>query len=193
MSADTSPQLGGMLDINGNAIGDGTREQIVFVEDGSAVNHLEIEHEATGSGPTIRAAGDDTNVDLVLEAKGTGTITSTSDVVTTGSIAIAQTGANTITYGATITPSAADGLIQQVTLTGNVTIDFQYVEANKPILLRVIDATGSRTIGLSHGGGGSAVWFDGTASTISTTANKDTRIYAEVWGTEVQVHYLQQG
>ena len=193
VSADTSPQLGGMLDINGNAIGDGTREQIVFVEDGSAVNHLEIEHEATGSGPTIRAAGDDTNVDLVLEAKGTGTITSTSDVVTTGSIAIAQTGANTITYGATITPSAADGLIQQVTLTGNVTIDFQYVEANKPILLRVIDATGSRTIGLSHGGGGSAVWFDGTASTISTTANKDTRIYAEVWGTEVQVHYLQQG
>ena len=193
VSADTSPQLGGMLDTNGNAIGDGTREQIVFVEDGSAVNHLEIEHEATGSGPTIRSAGDDTNVDLVLEAKGTGTITSTSDVVTTGSIAIAQTGTNTITYGATITPSAADGLIQEVTLTGNVTIDFQYVEANKPILLRVIDSTGSRTIGITHGGGGSAVWFDGTAGTISTTANKDTRIYAELWGTEVQVHYLQQG
>ena len=193
VAADTSPQLGGMLDTNGNAIGDGTREQIVFVEDGSAVNHLEIEHEATGSGPTIRSAGDDTDVDLVLEAKGTGTITSTSDVVTTGSIAVAQTGTNTITYGATITPSAADGLIQEVTLTGNVTIDFQNVTANKPLLLRVIDTTGSRTIGLSHGGGGTAVWFDGTASTISTTANKDTRIYAELWGTEVQVHYLQQG
>ena len=193
VSADTSPQLGGMLDTNGSAIGDGTREQIVFVEDASAVNHLEVEHEATGSGPTIRSAGDDTNVDLVIEAKGTGSITSTSDVVTTGSIAIAQIGTNTITYGATITPSAADGLIQEVTLTGNVTIDFQNVTANKPLLLRVIDTTGSRTIGLSHGGGGTAVWFDGTASTISTTANKDTRIYAEVWGTEVQVHYLQQG
>ena len=193
VAADTSPQLGGMLDTNGNAIGDGTREQIVFVEDGSAVNHLEIEHEATGSGPTIRSAGDDTDVDLVLEAKGTGTITSTSDVVTTGSIAVAQTGTNTITYGATITPSAADGLIQEVTLTGNVTIDFQNVTANKPLLLRVIDTTGSRTIGMSHGGGGTAVRIDGTASTISTTANKDTRIYAELWGTEVQVHYLQQG
>jgi len=32
---DTTPQLGGMLDVNGQAIGDGTLELITFVEDAS--------------------------------------------------------------------------------------------------------------------------------------------------------------
>lgn len=71
---DTSPQLGGQLDVNGQAIGDGTRELITFTEDASAVNQINIENEATGSGPIISAAGDDTNIDLNLDAKGTGAI-----------------------------------------------------------------------------------------------------------------------
>jgi hypothetical protein len=71
---DPSPQLGGQLDVNGFAIGDGTRPLIDFVEDTSAVNHIEVENEASGSGPTIRAAGDDTNIDLNLEGKGTGAV-----------------------------------------------------------------------------------------------------------------------
>ena len=71
---DTTPQLGGQLDVNGNAIGDGTRELLTFTEDASAVNHINIENEATGSGPIISAAGDDTNIDLNISAKGTGTI-----------------------------------------------------------------------------------------------------------------------
>lgn len=69
---DTSPQLGGMLDVNAQAIGDGTRELLTFVEDASAVNHVEIENQATGGGPIIRAAGDDTDIDLILAGKGTG-------------------------------------------------------------------------------------------------------------------------
>ena len=72
---DTTPQLGGQLDVNGNAIGDGTNELLTFTEDASAVNHVNIENEATGSGPIISAAGDDTNIDLNLAAKGTGDIT----------------------------------------------------------------------------------------------------------------------
>lgn len=71
---DTTPQLGGMLDVNGNSIGDGTNILLDFVEDASAVNYIEIENEATGSGPIIRAVGADTNVDFVLEAKGIGNI-----------------------------------------------------------------------------------------------------------------------
>lgn len=71
---DTTPQLGGQLDVNGNAIGDGTRELLTFTEDASAVNHVNIENQATGSGPIISAAGDDTNVDLVISGKGTGNI-----------------------------------------------------------------------------------------------------------------------
>lgn len=71
---DTTPQLGGQLDVNGNAIGDGTRELITFTEDASAVNQVNIENEATGSGPIISAAGDDANIDLNISAKGTGNI-----------------------------------------------------------------------------------------------------------------------
>jgi len=71
---DTTPQLGGQLDVNGNAIGDGTRELLTFTEDGSAVNHVNIENEATGSGPIVSAAGDDANIDLNLVAKGTGNV-----------------------------------------------------------------------------------------------------------------------
>jgi hypothetical protein len=71
---DTTPQLGGQLDVNGNAIGDGTRELLTFTEDGSAVNHINIENEATGGGPIIRSTGTDTNVDLNLQTKGSGDI-----------------------------------------------------------------------------------------------------------------------
>jgi hypothetical protein len=71
---DTTPQLGGQLDVNGNALGDGTNELLTFTEDASAVNHVNIENEATGSGPIISAAGDDANIDLNLVAKGTGDV-----------------------------------------------------------------------------------------------------------------------
>ena len=69
---DTTPQLGGQLDVNGNAIGDGTLELITFTETGSAVNQVNIANAATGSGPTVSAAGDDTNIDLNISPKGTG-------------------------------------------------------------------------------------------------------------------------
>lgn len=71
---DTTPQLGGMLDVNGQAIGDGTLELLTFTEDASAVNHVNIENQATGGGPIISAAGDDTNIDLNLVGKGTGNV-----------------------------------------------------------------------------------------------------------------------
>lgn len=69
---DTTPQLGGQLDVNGNAIGDGTLELLSFTETASAVNQVNLTNAATGTGPTIAAAGDDTNIDLNLDGKGTG-------------------------------------------------------------------------------------------------------------------------
>ncbi|KKN34409.1 hypothetical protein LCGC14_0794120, partial [marine sediment metagenome] len=71
---DDTPQLGGQLDVNTFGLGDGTNLLLDFVEDASAVNHIEIENEATGSGPIIRAAGTDTNVDLLLAPKGIGEV-----------------------------------------------------------------------------------------------------------------------
>ena len=88
---DTTPQLGGQLDVNGNAIGDGTRELITFTEDASAVNHVNIENEATGSGPIISSTGDDTNVALNLSTKGSGELNLNATTNVTGNITVTGT------------------------------------------------------------------------------------------------------
>ena len=69
---DTSPQLGGQLDVNGNAIGDGTLELLKFSETGSAINEFTIANAATGNGPTLSASGTETNVDINITPKGSG-------------------------------------------------------------------------------------------------------------------------
>lgn len=71
---DTTPQLGGQLDVNGNAIGDGTLELLKFEETASAVNEITIKNAATGSAPEVKATGDDTNIDVKLTPKGTGIV-----------------------------------------------------------------------------------------------------------------------
>jgi len=71
---DLSPQLGGMLDVNGFGFGDGTLELLVFSEVVSAVNHIQIQNAATGGKPCIQAVGDDTNIDLELKGKGSGMV-----------------------------------------------------------------------------------------------------------------------
>ena len=71
---DTTPQLGGQLDVNGNAIGDGTNELLKFVETGSAVNEFTITNNATGNNPILSATGDDTNIGIDITTKGTGVI-----------------------------------------------------------------------------------------------------------------------
>lgn len=71
---DTTPQLGGQLDVNGNAIGDGTLELLEFTETASAVNHIGIKNNTTTNAPEVEAKGDDTNIDLKLTPKGTGIV-----------------------------------------------------------------------------------------------------------------------
>ena len=77
---DTTPQLGGQLDVNGNAIGDGTLELLKFSETGSAVNELTIANAATTNDPTITATGGDANVGIGLVAKGTGVVQITTSM-----------------------------------------------------------------------------------------------------------------
>ena len=80
---DTTPQLGGNLDTNSHNIdfddAHGIRdsngnEQLIFQETASAVNYVEITNAATGNRPQILATGDDTNVGLEIETKGTGAV-----------------------------------------------------------------------------------------------------------------------
>ena len=74
VSNDTTPQLGGMLDINGNSIGDGSLELLKFSETGSAVNEFTITNAATSNNPVLSATGGDSNVGIEFTTKGTGTI-----------------------------------------------------------------------------------------------------------------------
>ena len=89
---DTTPQLGGQLDVNGNAIGDGTLELLKFSETASAVNEFTIANAATTNGPTLSATGDDTNIDINITPKGTGEVVIGAGNLNYGGTAITATG-----------------------------------------------------------------------------------------------------
>ena len=90
---DTTPQLGGMLDVNGNAIGDGTLELLKFSETASAVNEFTIANAATSNGPTLSATGGDTNIDINITPKGTGEVVIGAGNLNYGGTAVTSTGA----------------------------------------------------------------------------------------------------
>jgi phage terminase large subunit-like protein len=83
---DPTPQWGGMMDPNGFAIGDGTRELLKFEETASAVNELTIKNAATGNAPELKATGDDANINVKLTPKGTGIVEVGSDPVLLGGL-----------------------------------------------------------------------------------------------------------
>jgi len=151
---DTTPQLGGQLDVNGQAIGDGTRELLTFTEDGSAVNHVNIENEATGAGPIVSAAGDDTNVNLHLKAKGTGQV-------------VAESTINTQT-GTTYTTVLADAS-KLVTLSNSSAITLTI-----PPNSSVAYPTGTK-IDLAQLGAGQVTVAEGSGVTVNATPTKKLR------------------
>jgi hypothetical protein len=67
------PGTTGYFDTNG-ILDENSNEQLIFNTTASAVNHVELTNAATGDGPLIQAAGDDTNIDLKIQAKGTGNV-----------------------------------------------------------------------------------------------------------------------
>ena len=71
----TSPKvITGVNDTNGN-------ELIKVTATGSAVNEITVANAATGNGPTLSATGDDTNIDLNIAGKGSGTAKFTSNII----------------------------------------------------------------------------------------------------------------
>jgi len=151
---DTSPQLGGQLDVNGQAIGDGTRELLTFTEDGSAVNHVNIENEATGAGPIVSAAGDDTNVNLHLKAKGTGQVVAESTINT-------QTGTSytTVLGDASKLVTLSNGSAITLTIPPNSSVAYP---------------TGTK-IDLAQLGAGQVTVAEGSGVTVNATPTKKLR------------------
>lgn len=92
----TAPKIDEILDANGN-------EEIEFVTTASAVNNLQVTNAATGSvpanSPKIEAVGADTDVDLVLGAKGAGKVKVGTDPVVT------EAGSQTLTNKTLTQPS----------------------------------------------------------------------------------------
>lgn len=62
------------LDFTNGLVDGNDNEVIVFTSVVDAVNHIEIQNNSTGEPPKVIAAGDDANIDLVLQAKGTGQV-----------------------------------------------------------------------------------------------------------------------
>lgn len=80
---DTTPQLGGDLDANGNYVafdtGTGIKdengnEQIHFITTASAINCVEVTNAATGGNVQIASRGDDTNVGMSFDTKAAGSL-----------------------------------------------------------------------------------------------------------------------
>lgn len=104
---------------------DSGNELLEFGVVASAVNHLKDTNAATATNPKLSAVGDDTNISLELEAKGTGTIKANNtvqwakgaDVASTAALPILNDGNYfDVTGTTTITSINTVGVGTQVTL-----------------------------------------------------------------------------
>jgi hypothetical protein len=173
---DTTPQLGGDLDANGNNIlidnnnsinDQNDNEQILFQTTASAVNEILVGNAATGNAPVINANGGDTNIDLNLNPKGIGR-------VVLGAGSIQQT-----TEKTTVSATAATGTVNFDAITqsvlyyttnasGNYTLNIRGDGSNS--LNSIMDTGESLTVVHMVTNGGtayynSAVQVDGSAVT----------------------------
>ncbi len=129
---DTTPQLGGQLDVNGKALGDGTLELLKFIETASAINEVTIKNAAIGADPEIQATGDDAAIGIDLISKGAGV--NKSDGVEIVNLSAAQVLSSktltspvhtlqTLTDGTNVAWNMASGHMAKLTLGGNRTLD----------------------------------------------------------------------
>lgn len=180
---DLTPQLGGSLDVNG--------QKIVSVSNGN----IEIEPNGTGdvylTADTVRVG--DSNANATITTNGTGDlILNTNSGTNSGSITIqdaangnisvtpngtGQSKINNINYfetayslgttSGTITPDVANGNVQTITLSGNLTFSaFSNPVAGQSLTLIINTNGSSRTLT-------STMKFAGGSKTISTTSTTD--------------------
>ena len=108
-----------MLDVNGNALGDGSLELLKFSETASAVNEFTIANAATGNAPKLSATGGDTNVGIEIETKGTGEITLDGNVVVEAGHEFRSTRLDVVSLSATTTLSEATHAGKYIFVTGS--------------------------------------------------------------------------
>lgn len=104
---DGSAAIQSLIDSNGN-------EVLTGGETADAVNEVTITNNATGEAPTIAATGDDTNIDLAIDAKGNG------------NVVIGENSGGVVLGPGLLTFPASDGSAKQVIKTdGSGTLSFE--------------------------------------------------------------------
>ena len=180
---DTTPQLGGSLDVNGNSIVSVSNGNIVLEPNGTGDVYLNAD--------TVRVG--DANANATITTNGTGDlILNTNSGTNSGSITIRDsantniditpngTGSTVIknleyqefvgnwgTTSGTIAPNATDGNVQIITLNGNLTINaFTSPVSGQTITLVITTGGTGRTLT-------SSMLFAGGSKTLSTTSTVD--------------------
>ena len=152
-------------DANGN-------QSLIISATASAVNQVTVTNAATGNGVTVAATGSDTNIDLLLNPKGSGVVKANgTQVAVKNSKAIQQT--IVTTSAATVTSNTAipyDGTIPQNTEGAACSgLDTTITPSNSSSTL-LIEAV----LQVGNGGGGSrtggaAIFRDSTANAVCAT------------------------
>lgn len=137
----TTPKIadtGSINDGNGN-------EYLKFAQTASAVNELTITNAATTTAPQLSATGGDTNIDLKLAGKGSGTISPQSHVNATSKNIYFTEYDNGNSGTSKTVDWAANGHKQKITMTGDCAFTFTAPVGPCNLLLKMIqDGTGSR-------------------------------------------------
>ncbi len=169
----TAPKIasGGFIaDANGN-------ELVIFTTTASAVNEITLANAAASGHPTITTTGSDTNINLVLSPKGSGTIdASTSKIVNVTDPTANQDAAtksyvdSQVTGGSTLAIAGDSGTDNVVVGTNT----FTFSGTSNEIVTAVTDNTVTISLPDDVTIGGDAIvtgnlTVNGTTTTISTT------------------------
>jgi hypothetical protein len=180
---DTTPQLGGALDVNGNSIVSTSNGNITLAPNGSGNVHADSMLLRVGTGSLFGGVTSNGAHDLILNTNSgtnSGSIVITDGV--NGNITIFPngTGGTVVTNleyqefvhslgttSGTIAPNAANGNIQTITLNGNLTINaFTSPVSGQTITLIITTGGTGRTLT-------STMKFAGGSKTLSTTNTID--------------------
>lgn len=147
-------------------------ELLKFLVADSAVNELTVQNASTGNGPRIGVTGNDTNIDLELIGKGTGSIKALSNIDANGKNITNVKSADFDIYdngnsGVSKTIDWSNGSFQKLTLTADCTITFSNPTNGRLQLDIIQDGTGGWNV---TSWASSPKWAGGSAPTITATA-----------------------
>ena len=188
----TSPKVvTGINDTNNN-------EVFKITATSSAVNEFTVANAATGAGPTLSATGGDTNIDINITPKGTGSTVVTklsasaaalTDPVITGAI---LEDVYTISDGAAFEIDPGNGTIQLITLGASRTPKATNMAAGESVTLMVDDGSAyTLTWTDSTFGGSGVVWK--TDGGVAPTLNTSGYTVIVLWKVSTQVYGARVG